>query len=225
MHCWQDKPPWFILRRSRGAIQWGEKCSLYCTICIWLSVSVCLFHPLFSPPSHYLFPLSHPSLSLSPFNPLSLSFCAKTQPLPFSLILCQSELRSLLEMYWNALTMLYILPPTWLFMATLIHLWEAQTFVWKCALQQNGLNRITPVQEKLFFQSCNIVLFNAAGWLNTIACNPSVAQVLKTRDFIEWGEHIQVSINPALVDWWGHVAPSTGERMKYDPGRPVGVTD
>lgn len=221
MHCWQDKPPWFILRRSRGVIQWGEKCSPYCTICICLSVSVCLFHPLFLPLSHYLFPLS-PSISLTlSLRPSVSHFLCKNTTSP---ILSHTLSFWVAHSLRDVLTMLYILPPTWLFMATLIHLREA-TFVRKYALQQNGLCRITPVHENLFFHSCNIVLFNAAGWLNIITCNSSVAQVLKTRDFIEWGEHIQASINPALAGWWGHVAPSTGERMKYDPGRPVEVTD
>lgn len=58
MHCWQDKPPWFIWRRCRGVTQWGEKL-------LYMHVSVCLFHPLFLPLLHYLFSSLHPCLSPS----------------------------------------------------------------------------------------------------------------------------------------------------------------
>lgn len=56
MHCWQDKPPWFILRGSWGVIQCGEKL-------LYMHMSVCV--PASTTPSSYLFhTVSHLSIYL-----------------------------------------------------------------------------------------------------------------------------------------------------------------
>lgn len=92
MHCWQDKPLWFM-SRSQGVIQWGAKMPSL-LLYMHTSMSVCLFDSLCLPLSRHWF-LLFPSISLivSLHHSCSVSlliFCAKTQFFILCLIVCQT---------------------------------------------------------------------------------------------------------------------------------------
>lgn len=151
MHCWQNKPSWFMLRRSQGVHTMRRKKS---ALSIALYACVCCSHPLLL----HLFPSIQ--LPLSHSFPSSLLFSLQKQHLLFCLILCPSIPTCALfpSLYWNALPcrILCLLPD--FFIVTLIHLQEA-AIVWKYVRRSNELYWITADHEKLFSSSAAVILF------------------------------------------------------------------
>ena len=156
-----------MLRRSQGVIQRRRETALSLSLSIEL---ICMCLSAFSHSSlsfYYLFLL----FSLS--QRLLLYFPLQKHVSPFALsFVSRSHQHLLSEMYWNASAVSYILPHTWLFTTTLIHLQGETAFVWLCS--RMGCTELPGSMKTLFlffFHSHNVVLFKATNRVSGSSMN------------------------------------------------------